>query len=698
MGDFLRKNARTPYLKNFAGAGTTYRVRTNSRSILGALSMTFSSLSTPSSRPAFGMRFWVDLKSESAPPWPRPYIRGWEDLIYASFAPGNFGLIDLHSRRIVARFSPEMASDTRHWNGVILPMLMSIIAARIGAVELHSACVAIGKRGLLLSGPACSGKSTLALALASLGCGFLCDDRILCWREGRELKAWTPLTDLKLRSESIGWFSDLHGRQSTGMEKPEAVRFIPESLPGITRLRDCEPCALVFLERNPSVQFEMTTISSKEAETRLAADLLSESVRLRERQATLIASVATIPCYRLRYQGDPWSVANFILSRFRHWQAARKCHGSAPVRISEQVPCPVGNRGDGQNSTPKSLRNSDSRVDAIRRFLRVSYREALPIMGKRISVETNNPDVLEHLRRVSLRYPSADTDCVSFHWRIVTQPDPSPAFAACRRLAFSDPGIRFAQFDHRNFFAVDLRRRRAVAFVTETMAADERAFTIPFLDSLFCMCSASLGFLPLFSSCVAIDGQGILILGGSGNGKTTASYILAKSGMELVADEGVFLERHGGALRAWGGFWPVAFRADALEYFPELESNSRPFAYHEFAYLHLDKSKLQGSTSRIITPVACVFLERLASARARVSRLPPGDLLCRIGDSLLFEEERSFRPQQLAMQARVARLPGYKIAYGVDPREAASAIKKLLVGHITPYQMNREVSRKPAPA
>lgn len=45
------------------------------------------------------------------------------------------------------------------------------------AVILHASCVAIDGQGLLITGPAGSGKSSLALALMALGAGLVADDR-----------------------------------------------------------------------------------------------------------------------------------------------------------------------------------------------------------------------------------------------------------------------------------------------------------------------------------------------------------------------------------------------------------------------------------------------------------------------------------------------------------------------------------------
>lgn len=56
--------------------------------------------------------------------------------------------------------------------------------------------------------------------------------------------------------------------------------------------------------------------------------------------------------------------------------------------------------------------------------------------------------------------------------------------------------------------------------------------------------------LTLHASAVARGGRGVLILGGSGTGKSGLALRLLALGAALVADDRVFLRRHGDVLRA----------------------------------------------------------------------------------------------------------------------------------------------------
>jgi len=43
---------------------------------------------------------------------------------------------------------------------------------------IHASCVSLGARGLLITGPSGSGKSSLALSMMALGAGLVADDRV----------------------------------------------------------------------------------------------------------------------------------------------------------------------------------------------------------------------------------------------------------------------------------------------------------------------------------------------------------------------------------------------------------------------------------------------------------------------------------------------------------------------------------------
>jgi len=307
MGDFLHTQAATPQVETYSAAGAAWRLSTNSESILKAAAESFLTASESYLPADLALRLWVDPQSQCRPPWPKPYVRGHEHLVYAGFAPGSSLVVDLRRRRVVGRLSAEFAADTQYWNRVVFPMLLSITAASLGIAEVHCACVANHGHGLLLAGPSNSGKSTLSMALTQSGFGFLADDRTFCSSRDGMLSAYGLLTDLKLRNDSIVWFpeSKLESRSASNHSE---FRVQPESL-GLFRVRQCEPRLLIFLERQGEARCRLVPLAKEEAANRLEADLMVELPEALLVQRKLIGLIAELPCFVLQYGGSPQAMA-----------------------------------------------------------------------------------------------------------------------------------------------------------------------------------------------------------------------------------------------------------------------------------------------------------------------------------------------------------------------------------------------------
>lgn len=308
--DFLRKDAETPLCERYMVAGTVFSFSTNSEQLLEAARDSFLPVKPPLVSVDFSVRFWVDPADSAQPPWPKPYVRGRDHLVFAGFDAGSSLLADLGARRVMGRFSTAMAADTTYWRTVIFPMLLSVLAGSVGLVELHACCVARDQRGLLLVGPSRSGKSTLAMALTEAGFRLLSDDRTFCSLKHDKLLAWGMLRPLKLRREAAAWFEEFRDREPSDVQNGELVfhcepnlRFGRECFP------ECEPRILVFLERQQSSGFYMTRMRRSEARSRIEQDLMAEAPEAVQKQAETIDELLGLPCWRLQYGGRPQVIA-----------------------------------------------------------------------------------------------------------------------------------------------------------------------------------------------------------------------------------------------------------------------------------------------------------------------------------------------------------------------------------------------------
>jgi len=312
--DFLHTNADTPLCERYMAAGATCSFATNSENLLAVARNTFLPVDLPADPPPaigdFSIRFWVDDSHPAQPPWPKPYVRGLDHMVFAGFDARSSLLADLRARRAIGRFSAGIVADAGYWKTVIFPILLSVVAGSVGVVELHASCVAKNQSGLVLIGPGGSGKSTLAMALTHAGFRFLADDRIFCSFKRGKLSAWGMPRPLKLRPEAAAWFDEFRGREPHDVQNGELVFHCePNQQFGRQVSRECEPRALIFLDRQQSSGFSMTPMERSEAGRRIEIDLMQENPEAVEAQTETIEKLLDLPCWHLEYGGRPQEIA-----------------------------------------------------------------------------------------------------------------------------------------------------------------------------------------------------------------------------------------------------------------------------------------------------------------------------------------------------------------------------------------------------
>lgn len=316
--------------------------------------------------------------------------------------------------------------------------------------------------------------------------------------------------------------------------------------------------------------------------------------------------------------------------------------------------------------------------DIFRRFTPTPLHLDFTLMGRPMRLETNSTTIQSHVRNVSMRYRDVKQPLPAFVWRIVSDPSSGLRSPLSRRIGFSDGGVRFVNFNQRSFLAVDIDAHEAIAFLSEELCEDEMGFYSVILSDLFDLSSAVLGLTEIMAGCVALGGRGLLVFGSPRSGKTTACYWARKMGLEFIGDQVTCIDMASETPRAWGQFWPAAFRPETLEYLPEIESITRPFRYRDLTLLCLEDRSFLPSQSRSVAPVACVFLGRSAANAPELKRIHKDELTSLLASSLPFVENSRFDYQRRQVVQTLAELPAYHLAYPADPRLAAELFPALL--------------------
>ena len=319
------------------------------------------------------------------------------------------------------------------------------------------------------------------------------------------------------------------------------------------------------------------------------------------------------------------------------------------------------------------------RPDLLRRFTTTPHSMDLQLMQRTVRLETNQKAALDLARKFFERHQHGTPGKPQFLWRIVCESDPQVQSTDVPLTAFSDFGLRYVNIGQRGFLAADLDNREAMAFLSDRFVEGETRFRHrPPLDILFCMTAASLGLVPLSGGCVGVEDRGVLIFGPPNSGKTTASYLAAKRGMEFHADQVVFLDTDRGFLRAWGDPFPAVFRTETMGFLPELQPSARSSTYADLSFYYFDKGPLQSRRARPVTPVCALFLNRGAAREAELRRITPEEAVRRLSDCMLFNEDARFDAQITKAFTALAAKPIYDLRYGRDPKMAAAVIEEML--------------------
>ncbi len=309
--DFLHKHAETPLCEQYIAAGAPFSLSSNSQQVLETAREVFRRVDSLDgfSRTGFSLRVWVDESDTTERPWPQPYVRGLDDLVYVGLDSKSSLLVDLSAHRGIGRVSAGVAADSRYWRTTVFPIVTSIIAGSVGLAELHSSCVAKESSGLLILGPGRSGKSTLAMAMGRTGFRVLSDDRIFCSIQDGNLLAHGLPRPIKLRRDAGLWFDEFRDLEPRDRQNGEHV-FYSDLNAGSSE--PCEPKAIVCLDRSGE-GCRVLRMRRSDIRSRIEADLLAEKPAVVERQALVIDRLAELPCWGVQYGARPEVIAEQIV-------------------------------------------------------------------------------------------------------------------------------------------------------------------------------------------------------------------------------------------------------------------------------------------------------------------------------------------------------------------------------------------------
>jgi len=197
---------------------------------------------------------------------------------------------------------------------------------------------------------------------------------------------------------------------------------------------------------------------------------------------------------------------------------------------------------------------------------------------------------------------------------------------------------------------IDLRQRHVIGTFAPAMAQDSSYWKCVILPMLLGVTSAYLGVTPLHCACLVRDGQGLILAGAAGAGKSTLAVTLALNNFAFLSDEWTYFSQLGSRAQAWGLPTTVKLLPDAIKYFPQLaELKTAPSLNGEVAY-EVDPVAVFGAErSLLCEPKWLVFVERSEGAKPSFTPIKSEDAFRRFAGELeeLPADISSMREQQL---------------------------------------------------
>lgn len=163
--------------------------------------------------------------------------------------------------------------------------------------------------------------------------------------------------------------------------------------------------------------------------------------------------------------------------------------------------------------------------------------------------------------------------------------------------------------DEDNFSVFDLKLRTGYMSLCGRVLRHQGNFRHRFLEVLVLTALDAVYFTPLHAACVAREGNGILLCGDSGAGKSCLSYACARHGWTFISDDAVHVapgpERIG-----VGGSGIVHLREPARALFPELSDLESGAAPNGKQAIEIDVAARGFATAPSAIVSQCLFLRR----------------------------------------------------------------------------------------
>jgi len=308
------------------------------------------------------------------------------------------------------------------------------------------------------------------------------------------------------------------------------------------------------------------------------------------------------------------------------------------------------------------------------------------VLGIRVRVRSNSQRLLRILEQAFGALPAhrlaSRAQRAELTLLLRDGPSPSRITRPARMRMHSGARVLLGIMDADNLVSISVEHRSALLCVNRAMLGFPYHLRYELMEfALYTLAPRMQRLLPLHAACVGLGGRGLLLSGGSGSGKSTASLVCAADGFELLSEDAVFIEPT--SLRATGCANFLHVGAETVKFVNDARLRARirraPVIVRRSG---ARKFELDVRTSGLATaarPLRLAALIVLSTRRARDDQLlRPLRRTEALAELTRAQPYAASDPQWSAFCDRMLALPAYRLLRGAHPTAAALALRTLL--------------------
>jgi hypothetical protein len=326
---------------------------------------------------------------------------------------------------------------------------------------------------------------------------------------------------------------------------------------------------------------------------------------------------------------------------------------------------------------------TDSAPDPFRERSAAMAGRSIYLLGSRIEFRSNSRELLSLVDAAYQNLPRHRISSRVPELRITLWLSPAGGPGAGAReppplSTLSGAGLLGAATGSSSFLILAPEERAAIVVVSSAMLRFPYHTRYELIEfAVFTLAARVQRLVPLHAACVGKRGRGILLLGGTGAGKSTAALQCALAGFDFLSEDAVFLAPATMLATGVPNFFHL--RAESLRW---VERSVAAMIRHSpiirrrsgVAKFEVDLRQEPFRLAARLKIVGVVVLTRRRAGQSLLRPLPRAQLLAMIA------EQRAYGAGEIEWRLfkKALRVPAFELRRGQHPREAAEALETLL--------------------